>query len=138
MKWHKSPDALGIIARLPEARRNALVAKGADVFEPTPGRELKDYVVAALKIVESRAKLRALLSEALAHASLLTAQPKKSTKPSATKNRATTPTRRAARARKKALVKKRPASNAVAANKKAKRRAGATKRVPARSVGRGR
>jgi TfoX/Sxy family transcriptional regulator of competence genes len=95
-----------LIVRLPDARRNALVAKGASVFEPIPGRAMREYVVAPADIVADRENLRALLNEALAHASSLAPKPKK---PRAAKKKATAPKRKAAR----------PARNAAPAKKAA-------------------
>jgi hypothetical protein len=43
----------GIIVRLPEPRRDALVAKGANLFERKPGQPTKDYVVAPVSIASS-------------------------------------------------------------------------------------
>ena len=80
-----------IIVRLPEARRDSLVAEGASVFEPTPGRTMKEYVVVPAEIAADRERLRALLSEALAHASSRALKPKK---PVAAKKKATTTTAR--------------------------------------------
>lgn len=101
-----------IIVRLSEARRDALVAKGASVFEPMPGRAMKEYVVVPAEVVADRERLRALLAEALTHASSLAPKPKK---PTAPKKKATAPKRKAASARKtapakKSLVKKKAAS----------------------------
>ena len=89
----------GLIVRLPEARRNALVAKGASVFEPMPGRSMQEYVVAPADIVADRDKLRALLNEALAHASSLAPKQKR---PHAAKKKATAPKRKPARPARKA------------------------------------
>jgi hypothetical protein len=116
----------GIIVLLPEARRDALVAAGASVFEPMPGQAMKDYVIVPAEIVADRQRLRALLSDALAHASSLAP---KQEKPSAAKKKA--PPKRKAPARKKAPVKKAPA-----ATKKAppKRRAPARKSAPAKKA----
>jgi hypothetical protein len=58
-----------IIVLLSDARRDALVAEGATVFEPMPGRTMKEYVVVPIETVADRQRLRALLSDALAHAS---------------------------------------------------------------------
>jgi hypothetical protein len=75
-----------IIVRLPEFRRDALVGEGASVFEPMPGRTMKEYFVAPAEIVADRERLRALLGEALAHASSLAP---KSKKPMGAKRKAT-------------------------------------------------
>ena len=59
-----------IIVLLPEVRRDALVAEGASVFEPMPGRAMKEYVVVPAEIVAGPSRgFGALLSDALAHAS---------------------------------------------------------------------
>jgi TfoX/Sxy family transcriptional regulator of competence genes len=118
----------GVIVRLSETRRNALVAKGASVFEPMPGRAMKEYVVVPAAIVADREKLRALLSDALAHASSLTPRPRKA---SAAKSptKATTPKRRAASAKKLAPA---PARKAKPARKTAL--ASARKAKPARKT----
>lgn len=112
-----------IIVRLPEARRDALVAEGASIFEPMPGRAMMEYVLAPAEIVADRERLRALLGEALSHASSLAQKPKK---PSAAKG-ATASKRKAAPARKMAPAKKGPVKKAPA-KKKATRKASPKKR----------
>jgi TfoX/Sxy family transcriptional regulator of competence genes len=113
-----------IIVRLPEARRDALVAEGASVFEPMLGKAMKEYVVAPAEIVADRERLRALLGEALAHASSLAPKPKK---PSAAKKKVATPKRKAAAVRKtapatKARARKTASARKVPAKKKAARK----------------
>jgi hypothetical protein len=121
----------GIIVRLSEGRRNALVSKGARVFEAMPGDAMKEYVVAPAEIVADRKRLSALLREALAHASTLAAKPKK---PRAAKKKALTtkrkgsPVRRKAPAKKKALPRKVTPARKVPAKRKAARKAGPKKR----------
>jgi TfoX/Sxy family transcriptional regulator of competence genes len=127
----------GLIVRLPEARRDALVAQGASVFEPTPGRVTKEYIVAPADIVADRDKLRALLGEALAHASSLAPKPKK---PSAARKTAAIPKRKAAPTKKmagtpakkapakKKVAKKAPATKAPAKKKVARKAAPKKKR----------
>jgi TfoX/Sxy family transcriptional regulator of competence genes len=111
-----------IIVRLPEARRDALMADGASVFEPMPGHPMKEYVVAPAEVVADRERLRALLREALAHATSLAPKPEK---PTAAKKKATTPKSDAALARKtppaeEATARKaEPAKTASAKNKAA-------------------
>ncbi|HEY6460111.1 MAG TPA: TfoX/Sxy family protein, partial [Polyangiaceae bacterium] len=34
-----------LVVRLPEARREAMVASGARIFEPMPGKPMEEYVV---------------------------------------------------------------------------------------------
>lgn len=114
-----------LIVRLPESRRDALVAEGASVFEPMPGRAMKEYVVAPADIVADRDKLRALLGEALAHASSLapkagkpkTSKPKK---PVAARKKTTAPKKRAAPAKKAAVARKAPARKAAKARRPAR------------------
>jgi hypothetical protein len=113
----------GIIVHLPEARRDALVAAGATVFEPMPGQAMKEYVVVPTEIVQDRERLRALLGEALAHASSRVAKAKRA---SAAKKKVTSPMRPSAAPRKKA-----PAKKATAKKKAPARKATAKKKVPA-------
>jgi TfoX/Sxy family transcriptional regulator of competence genes len=115
-----------IIVRLPEARRDALVAQGASVFEPMPGHAMKEYVVAPLEIVADRERLRALLGEALVHASSLAPKPKK---PSEAKAKATTAKKTAAPAR-KATAKNAEAARKAPAKKTAAHKASAKKKSP--------
>lgn len=98
----------GIIVRLPKGRRDKLLSHGASVFEPIPGQATKEYVVAPVKIVADRARLRSLLSEALTHASSLGRRPKSSKKPSATHTKRATPKRKAAPPRKVVAARKPP------------------------------
>jgi hypothetical protein len=113
----------GIIVRLPEARRNALLKKGASVFEATPGQAMKDYVVAPVGLVADRKKLRSLLAEALANASSLVPHPERS---KTAKRKAATPRKKAAPAV-KAAPKRAPARKVAVAKKKATRKASPTK-----------
>jgi TfoX/Sxy family transcriptional regulator of competence genes len=101
----------GVIVRLSETRRNALVAKGASVFEPTPGQATKEYVVVPAAIAADREKLRALLSDALAHASSLAPRPRKA-KAKAAKKTALASPRKAKPAKKTALASARKAKPA--------------------------
>ena len=112
-----------VIVRLSEARRNALVAKGASVFEPMPGRAMKEYVVVPAAIAADREKLRALLSDALAHASSLAPKQKKASAAKSTRKATTPKTKRvAAPAKKVAPARKaKPATRtALASARKAK------------------
>jgi hypothetical protein len=119
----------GIIVRLPEARRNRLVAKGARVFEPIPGQAMKEYVVAPAETVANRDSLRALLDEALAHATSLATKAKSS---SGAKTTATTPTENAPRARKTMSIKKGPARKSVATKRAVTRKTAVRKATPSR------
>jgi len=158
MKWRKSPDSLlqafdhslpivdgverramfgypcaffrghmfcglhqeSIIVLLSEARRDELVAEGATVFEPMPA-----------EIVADRQRLRALLSDALAHASSLT--PKRA-KARAAKKKATQPKRAAVavkkpkQAAKKATAAKARSTKAAPPKRKAARKTGTKKK----------
>ena len=118
----------GIIVRLPEARRNALLKKGASVFEATPGQAMKDYVVAPAGLVADRKKLRSLLAEALANASSLVPQPEK---PKTVKRKAATPKKQAAPAvktmPKRSQARRAPARKVEVVRKKATRKASPTK-----------
>jgi TfoX N-terminal domain len=106
-----------IIALLPEARRDALLAAGASVFEPMPGQPMKEYVVVPAEIVADRRRLRELLGDALAHVSSLAPKPQM---PRAAKKNAP--------ARKTRSAKKVRARKAAPAKKKAARKAGPEKR----------
>jgi hypothetical protein len=117
----------GIIVLLPEARRDALVAAGASVFEPMPGQAMKDYVIVPAEIVADRQRLRALLSDALAHASSLAP---KQEKPSAAKKKA--PPKRRAPARKSAPAKKASARKPASAKKLRASTATSAKKAPAK------
>jgi hypothetical protein len=111
-----------IIVLLSEARRDALVAEGATVFEPMPGRAMKAYVVVPPEIVADRQKLRALLSDALAHASSLEPKPAKA---KAAKKKAPPPKRAAV-----AVKKPKPSAKkkAAPAKRKAARKTGPAKK----------
>jgi hypothetical protein len=125
----------GIIVRLPEARRNALTAEGAGVFEPKPGQAMKEYVVAPAAIVADRERLGALLGEALAYASSLASKPQKR---SATKEKLA-PERTAAPGKAAPAKKSAPARNAIAPKAPARKktsvkRALASKVMPAKKA----
>jgi hypothetical protein len=110
-----------IIVLLPEERRDALVAEGASVFEPTSGRPMHSYVVVPSEIVADRQRLRALLSDALAHASSLTPKAKK-------------PPAKAAREMRAPAASKAPARKAASAKRAAARRTPARKAAPAKKA----
>jgi TfoX/Sxy family transcriptional regulator of competence genes len=60
------------ILRLPEAERAAFVQKhDAHVFEPMPGRPMREYVVVPPSVVQSATQLDAWLGKALAYAQSL-------------------------------------------------------------------
>jgi TfoX/Sxy family transcriptional regulator of competence genes len=86
-----------LILRLPEGRRNALLAQpGARIFEPMPGRPMKGYVVVPPAIVGNAAELRAWMREAIAHTASL---------PPNAKGKAKSPARAKAPAKAKAKAK---------------------------------
>jgi TfoX/Sxy family transcriptional regulator of competence genes len=49
-------------------------ATGAELFEPMPGRVMREYAVVPQSIVKSEAKLRRVLADSLRHASSLPAK----------------------------------------------------------------
>jgi hypothetical protein len=123
-----------IIVLLADSRRDELVAEGATVFEPMPGRAMKEYVVVPAEIVADRQRLRALLSDALAHASSLV--PREATARAAKKK--VTPPKRAAVVAKKPKRSAKKATAAKARSTKAapgKRKAAPAKRKAARKTG---
>jgi len=120
----------GIIVHLPDARRDALVAEGAKLFEPLPGQAMKEFVVVPTEMVEDRERLRALLEEALAYASSLAPEAKKAI----AANKAAPPTRKATPA-KRAPAKKKASAKATPAKKRAPaKKAPAKKRAPAKKA----
>jgi hypothetical protein len=130
----------GIIVHLPDARRDALVAEGARLFEPVPGEAMKEFVVVPTEMVDDRERLRALLGEALAYASSLGP---KAIEKTAVKE-AAPPTRRAmatksepAKKAKETPVKRRAPAKKAPAKTKAKetpvKRRAPAKKAPAKT-----
>jgi hypothetical protein len=107
----------GIIVLVSDARRDALVEQGARVFEAMQGKDVKTYVVVPPEIVADRRRLRALLSDALAHASSLAPKPDK---PATAKKKA--PPKRMAPARKTTPAKKKASVRKTTPAKKARSR----------------
>ena len=69
----------GIVLRLPEEQRaEFLRLKGAEQFEPMPGRVMREYVVAPKALLDSQGRLRTWVEKSLAYVSSLPAKPKKS------------------------------------------------------------
>ncbi len=68
---------VGIIIRLSEADRNALVGSGAEPFEPTPGRIMREYVVAPEPLVRGADALVPWLAKAFAYVATLPAKASK-------------------------------------------------------------
>jgi TfoX/Sxy family transcriptional regulator of competence genes len=129
-----------LVVRLPEARREAMVASGARIFEPMPGKPMKEYVVAPTEIVADRERLRALLHEALEHASSLAPREKKPAKKAAAAPSASAPApkKRAAHAKKPAKKAAKKTAKRAAAKRtttKAARKAPAKKAKARRSTG---
>jgi hypothetical protein len=65
------------------ARAELLAVPGASIFEPMPGRQMKEYVVAPPSVIADVAALRRWLLCAFAHAAAL---PEKVKKPRSTKS----------------------------------------------------
>jgi TfoX/Sxy family transcriptional regulator of competence genes len=69
----------GMVVRLPdEARAEFLRLKGAEQFEPMPGRVMREYVVVPGVLLNAPEKLRAWVEKSLAYVSSLPAKAKKS------------------------------------------------------------
>ena len=67
-----------MILRLSEESRTELLAiEGAKLFEPMPGRPMREYVVVPLSIVQDRERLSQWVSKALEHATSLKPKVKK-------------------------------------------------------------
>ena len=67
-----------MILRLSEASRTELLAiEAAKLFEPMPGRPMREYVVVPPSIVQDREKLSQWVSQALEHATSLKPKMKK-------------------------------------------------------------
>src|SRR5712692_8040854 len=74
-----------MILRLSEESRTELLAiEGAKLFEPMPGRPMREYVVVPLSIVQDREKLSRWVTKALEYA---TSPKPKTRKKSAKKNK---------------------------------------------------
>jgi TfoX/Sxy family transcriptional regulator of competence genes len=69
----------GMVLRLPyEQRTEFLRLKGAEQFEPMPGRVMREYVVVPGVLLRAPEKLRMWVEKSLAYVSSLPAKPKKS------------------------------------------------------------
>ena len=72
-----------VLVRLPEARRAELLAKtAARVFEPMPGRPMREYLLVPPDVVVDPAALGAWLAEGVAYARGLASGTKKTPRPS--------------------------------------------------------
>jgi hypothetical protein len=70
-----------LVVRLPAPRRQALLGTpGARIFEPMPGRPMKEYVVVPPAVVAKPPALRGWISEALAYAATLPSKKKNKNK----------------------------------------------------------
>ncbi len=68
----------GMVLRLPdEQRAEFLRLKGAEQFEPMPGRVMREYVVVPRVLLNAPDQLRAWVEKSLAYVSSLPAKPKK-------------------------------------------------------------
>ena len=68
----------GMVLRLPdEPRAEFLRLKGAEQFEPMPGRVMREYVVVPEVLLRAPEKLRMWVEKSLAYVSSLPAKPKK-------------------------------------------------------------
>jgi TfoX/Sxy family transcriptional regulator of competence genes len=71
-----------MILRLPEADRAELLKiNGARIFEPMPGRQMREYVVLPAGLLATREALRAWVAKALQYGETLKPKPGKSSKP---------------------------------------------------------
>jgi TfoX/Sxy family transcriptional regulator of competence genes len=66
-----------MIVRLSEPDRAALARDGVRLFEPMPGRPMREYVVVPHRVVESPSTLRAWLAKAQDYAASLPPKKKK-------------------------------------------------------------
>ncbi len=68
----------GMILRLPEGQRaEFLQLKGAEQFEPMPGRVMREYVVVPKILLDSPERLRTWVERSLTFVSSLPAKPKR-------------------------------------------------------------
>jgi TfoX/Sxy family transcriptional regulator of competence genes len=75
-----------MIVRLPEDERARLLAvEGATLFEPIPGRSMREYVALPQGMVEQPSEASAWLEQALAYAASLPAKEPKKGRPKAGK-----------------------------------------------------
>ena len=68
----------GMVLRLPdEQRAEFLRSKGAEQFEPMPGRVMREYVIVPGVLLDASDQLRAWVEKSLAYVSSLPAKPRK-------------------------------------------------------------
>ena len=78
----------GLVVRLPETEREAfLLQEGARLFEPMPGRVMREYVVAPEALADQAAALRGWVTKAFRYASSLPAKRKAAKKTGVSKRR---------------------------------------------------
>ena len=70
----------GLVLRLGDDDRAALMKEGGVPFEPMPGRVMREYVVAPQKLASRKAELKRWLERAVAHAADLPKKTKKKRK----------------------------------------------------------
>lgn len=70
---------VGMVLRLPDEQRTEFLRlKGAEQFEPMPGRVMREYVVVPKVLLKAPEQLRTWVEKSLAYVSSLPAKPKKS------------------------------------------------------------
>ena len=69
-----------MIVRLPEVEREELIALGGKVFDPMPGRTMREYVVVPAPVLANKSKLRGWVDKAFEYASALPERGKKAAK----------------------------------------------------------
>lgn len=74
-----------LVMRLDEDKRSEMLKRGAKIFEPMPGRQMKEYVVAPTELLADRAALRKRIVQSLEYVASLPAKKKKGAKKSTTK-----------------------------------------------------
>jgi len=80
----------GMILRLAEEQRAELLREhGAKVFEPMPGRPMREYVVVPKSILEDRQTLAKWIDRSRTFAASLKPKPKKAAKPKAAASKKT-------------------------------------------------
>jgi len=70
----------GLVLRLGDDDRAALIKEGGVPFEPMPGRVMREYVVAPQKLASKTSDLKRWLERAVAHTAALPKKTKKAKK----------------------------------------------------------
>ena len=100
-----------MVVRLPESKREALIARGGRTFEPMAGRPMREYIVVPPAIVGAPAELRRWTGDALEYVATLPPKPAKQAaakSPAATKPAAKKPAAKKPAAKKSAPKKSAP------------------------------